>query len=144
MIRVGPTNPFVAREECPGCIRSLGATIEMKDDSGKVIGKRMENLIHASASDIEAEREIKLWFKPNDIPPLMQAYETEECTDHYYYKGGKLFTSHEPGTICLFAPGDIAWKSDIEATRLIHKGQKAKCSLEAIVAKYMVNHPGSE
>ena len=37
-----------------------------------MVGERMDNLIHASATPAEAEREIKLWFKPNDIPPLMR------------------------------------------------------------------------
>ncbi len=35
-----------------------------------------ENVIHASANEEEAEREIKLWFKPPDI--IFDVYETEE------------------------------------------------------------------
>ena len=46
---------------------------------------RMDNLIHASANDSDAEREIKLWFKPNDIPPFMHAYTTGD-------KQGLLFS----------------------------------------------------
>ncbi len=68
---VGPTNPLVAREKKPGCIRALGTLVPVKDAAGNVVGERMDNLIHASATPPEAEREIKLWFKPNDIPPLM-------------------------------------------------------------------------
>ncbi|GAJ02882.1 unnamed protein product, partial [marine sediment metagenome] len=67
----GPTNPHIARDEKPGCIRALGTVVPLKDDEGNVIGDRMDNLIHASATDEEAEREIKLWFRPNDIPPTM-------------------------------------------------------------------------
>lgn len=35
-----------------------------------------ENVIHASSSDDEAEREIKLWFEPDEI--VMDLYPTEE------------------------------------------------------------------
>ena len=70
---VGPTNPHVAREKKPGCIRALGTIVPLKDAPGNVVGERMDNLIHASATNAEAEREIKLWFRPNDIPPAMRA-----------------------------------------------------------------------
>jgi hypothetical protein len=99
----------------------------------------MENLVHASSSDADAEREIKLWFKPNDIMPYMQAYPTEVCEDHYYYKDGQLSTEHEPGSNCILAPGDTAWKSDLEALRTLLKGAPAACRLDAIVAKYLIN-----
>ncbi len=135
----GPTNPLSAREKKPGCIRSLGTLAPIKDESGNVIGERMDNLIHASANEADAEREIKLWFKPNDIPPAMQPYATSESDEHYYYKTGKLFTTHEPDSACLLAPGDISWKSDLDALRLLCKGQKSACSLEAVVAKYLIN-----
>ena len=49
---VGPTDPHIAREKKPGCIRALGTKVPVKDDTGKVIGERMDNLIHASATDI--------------------------------------------------------------------------------------------
>jgi nucleoside-diphosphate kinase len=135
----GPTNPLVAREKKPGCIRSLGTLAPIKDAQGAVIGERMDNLIHASATDPEAEREIKLWFKPNDMPPAMRSYATEESDDHYYFKDNKLFTAHEKGSICLLAPGDIAWTSDLAGLRLILKGAPAPCSLETVAAKYMIN-----
>lgn len=135
----GPTNPLQAREKNPGCIRSLGTLAPIKDEAGKVLGERMDNLIHASANAADAEREIKLWFRPNDIPPAMHPYATAESGEHYYYKDGNLFTTHEPGSACLLAPGDFAWKTDLEVLRLINKGQKAACSLEAVVAKYLIN-----
>ena len=75
----GPTNPHVAREEKPGCIRALGTMVPIKDAAGHVISERMDNLIHASATHADAEREIKLWFEPCDIPPLMRAYPTDIC-----------------------------------------------------------------
>ena len=104
-----------------------------------IIGERMDNLIHASAKDDEAEREIKLWFKPHDIPPSMQAYPTEKCEDHFYIKGSKLYVKYEPGSVCLLAPGDLAWKSDLETLRLLYEGKPSVCSFEAVVAKYLIN-----
>jgi nucleoside-diphosphate kinase len=135
----GPTNPHVAREQKPGCIRALGTLVPIKDTEGKIIGERMDNLIHASATDSEAEREMKLWFKPNDIPPSMHPYPTEVNEEPYYFKDGKLLKAYEPGSICLLAPSDIAWKSDLDALRLLSQGQPAHCSLEAVAAKYLIN-----
>jgi nucleoside-diphosphate kinase len=135
----GPTSPAVARIERPGCIRALGTVSTIKDAEGLVIAERMDNLIHASANAEEAGREIRLWFKPNDIPPLMHAYPTEICDAHYYFHDGKLFTAYSPGSTCLLAPGDTAWKSDLETLRLLILGRPASCSVEAVAAKYMIN-----
>jgi nucleoside-diphosphate kinase len=135
----GPTNPHDAREQSPGCIRALGTVVPIIDDKGKAIGERMDNLIHASATSSEAEREIKLWFKPNDIPPLMHAYPIEVSKDHYYSKEGRLYTTYEPESICLIAPGDVAWKSDMDTLRLLSQSLPAPGSLEAVVAKYLIN-----
>jgi nucleoside-diphosphate kinase len=135
----GPTNPHIAREERPGCIRALGTVVPIKDAAGNEIGERMDNLIHASATEDEAEREIKLWFKPNDIPPLMHAYPIEVSKEHYHFKDSQLYTTNEPDSICLMAPGDVAWKSDLDALSLLSQGLSAPCSLEAVVAKYLIN-----
>jgi len=135
----GPTNPHVARENKPGCIRALGTVVPLKDAEGHVIGERMDNLIHASATDSEAEREIKLWFKPNDIPPFMHAYPTVASDSYYYFKDNKLYSTSEPESMCFLAIGDIAWKSDLETLRLLHQGLPSPCSLEAVVAKYLIN-----
>jgi nucleoside-diphosphate kinase len=135
----GPTNPHIAREKRPGCIRSMGSLIPLKDTAGNVIGERMDNLIHASASNEEAEREIKLWFRPADIPPFMRAYPTEISEAIYYFKEGRLMLKHEPGSSCLLAPGDIAWKSDMDILRSVEKGQSAGGSLGSVAAKYLIN-----
>lgn len=135
----GPTNPHIAREQKPGCIRALGTVVPLKDAGGNVIGERMDNLIHASATDIEAEREIKLWFKPNDIPPSMHAYPIEVCEDYYYLKDNKLSMTREPGSICFLAPSNIVWESDLETLHLLHQGRPAPCSFETVVAKYLIN-----
>ena len=135
----GPTNPHNAREEKPGCVRALGTVVPLKNAEGNVIGERMDNLIHASASDEEAEREIKLWFKPNDIPPLMHSYPVEVCEESYYLKDNKLSMTHETGSICFLAPGNTAWKSDLEILRLLQQGSEAPDTLESVVAKYLIN-----
>ena len=135
----GPTNPLTAREQRPGSIRALGTVVPLKDAAGKVIGERMDNLIHASASVSDAEREIKLWFKPSDIPPLMQAYPVEESEAHYYFMNDKISMEYEHGSACLLAPGKIAWKSDLDALRQLYQGLPALCSLQSVAAKYLVN-----
>lgn len=135
----GPTNPHEARDRAPGTIRALGTLVPLKDASGAVVGQRMDNLVHASASEAEAEREIKLWFKPNDIMPYMRAYPVETCQSHYYFKAGRLLTSYEPGSRCLLAPGDTAWKSDIEALETLDRGGIGGISLTSVAAKYLIN-----
>ncbi len=135
----GPTNPHIARDTRPGCIRALGTLVPLKDDQGNDVGERMDNLIHASATPDEAEREIKLWFKPGDIPPAMHAYPVDTCQDFYYLKDNNLTMTHEPGSICFLAPGNTAWKSDLEALSNLKDGKEASCSLEAVVAKHLIN-----
>jgi nucleoside-diphosphate kinase len=135
----GPTNPLVAREQKPGCIRALGTLAPLKNADGAVIGERMDNLIHASANAADAEREIKLWFRPNDIPPAMHAYPTRESSEHFYYKEGRLMTSHETGSDLIVAPGDIVWETDLAALEAHLKGDKAAMTVEAVAAKYLIN-----
>jgi nucleoside-diphosphate kinase len=136
----GPTNPHVARDEKPGCIRALGTVVPIKDKDGKLVGERMDNLIHASAKADEAEREIKLWFRPDDIPPGMRLYPVDLNEKFYFLKDGKLITSHESGGICFLAPGNTAWSSDLETLEQIAAGQSTDITLEAVVAKYLINH----
>lgn len=135
----GPTNPHVARETKPGTIRSLGTVVSLKDDHGVEIGTRLDNLIHASANPEDAEREIKLWFKPTDIPPSMRVFATGKSDTHYYYRDGRVFTTHKPESICLVAPGDVVWDTDLQALELIQQGQTAPLTIGAIAAKYLTN-----
>jgi nucleoside-diphosphate kinase len=138
----GPTNPHNARDNAPGTIRALGTVVPVKDAAGNIVGDRLDNLVHASANAADAEREIKLWFKPNDMMPHMRAYPVETCTTHYYYKDGKLLTTYQPGSHCLVAPGDTAWKSDVEALALIMEGKPSPVPLDAVAAKYLINETG--
>jgi len=136
----GPTNPHDARQEKPGCIRSLGTVVPLADAKGKIIGERMDNLIHASATPQEAEHEIKLWFRPSEIPPFMRAFPAQQnAEDHFYYKDGALFMHHEPGSTCVLAPGDVMWKSDLETLHLVSQGKPAPSTLQVVVAKYLTN-----
>jgi nucleoside-diphosphate kinase len=135
----GPTNPHQAREEKPGCIRALGTVVPIKDANGNVVDSRMDNLIHTSANYEDAEREIKLWFVPHDIPPLMRAYPTEICATHYYYKDGRLYGTYEPESSLLLAPGDVVWKTDLEILQSYARNKPVKGKLNAVVAKYLIN-----
>lgn len=135
----GPTNPHIARQTAPGTIRALGTIIPLKDKAGNVVSERMDNLVHASANAADAEREIKLWFRPNDVMPYMRAYPTEICDAEYYFKEGKLLTKFEPGSLLVLGPGETAWTSDLEALRLLSEGKPAACTLNAVVAKYLIN-----
>jgi nucleoside-diphosphate kinase len=135
----GPTNPHQAREEKPGCIRALGTVVQIKDANGNIIGSRMDNLIHTSATTQDAEREIKLWFLPHDMPPLMQAYPTETCHTHYYYKDGRLFDTYERDSMFLLAPGDLVWKTDLEILQSCDANGCTKGRLSTVVAKYLIN-----
>ncbi len=134
----GVTNPHKAREEKPGTIRALGTVVPIMDGD-RVVAERLDNLVHASANLADAEREIKLWFRPNDIMPYMRDYPTQVCNEHYYFRDGELFTTHVPGSTCLLAPGDVAWTSDLEALRQHLAHQPAKCTLAAVAAKYLIN-----
>jgi len=136
---VGPTNPHVAREQKPGCIRALGTVVPLKDSAGNVIGERMDNLIHASANDADAEREIKLWFKPHDIPPFMHPYSTDTSKDFYFIKDNKLSVKEDLGSRCFIVPGETVWKSDLETLRALQGVASAPATFESVVAKYLIN-----
>jgi nucleoside-diphosphate kinase len=135
----GPTNPHVARDKQPGTIRSLGTVETVKDATGKALGDRMDNLIHASANSADAEREIKLWFKPGDIPPAMHPYPTDVSQSHYYFKDGKLYDTFDTGRVCVVATGDLAWKSDLEALGNLLHGKPSAVPVDSVVAKYLIN-----
>ncbi|MFC1763182.1 nucleoside-diphosphate kinase [Planctomycetota bacterium] len=135
----GPTNPHEARDERPGCLRALGTVVPIKDAEGNIIDHRMDNLVHASACPEDAEREIKLWFVPHDIPPMMRAYDAGICATQYYYKDGRLYNSYEPDSVFLLGQGDVVWQSDLDVLRRCVNNESAETSLNAVVAKYLIN-----
>jgi nucleoside-diphosphate kinase len=135
----GNTNPHEARQQRPGCIRALGTVIPLYDEKGKFIGERSDNLIHASANPQDAEREIKLWFLPTDIPPTVRSFPTEASKGYYYYKNNTISSKYTTGSFCFIAPGDIVWKSDMKVLRQLKEGKKLDYSVNAVIAKYLIN-----
>ena len=67
---VGSTSP---NEAAPGTIRGDFAHISMKYASEK--GSGGKNLIHASATKKEADDEIKLWFKKDELHSYKTVHE---------------------------------------------------------------------
>jgi len=67
---VGGTEPKTA---LPGTIRGDFAHLSLAYGDSK--GKGVPNLIHASGSIDEAEREIDLWFKPEEIHSYKLSHE---------------------------------------------------------------------
>ncbi len=135
----GPTNPHDARIQKPGCIRALGTVVPLKDEKGEYIGDRVDNLIHASANPQDAEREVKLWFKPTDIPPVMRGYAAEVNEEYFYYKDGAVSDRYEPGSFCFTSPGHLVWKTDLEVLRQARQGIEPDYPVKAVVAKYLIN-----
>ncbi len=138
----GPTNPHVAREQKPGTIRALGTVVPIRDAEGRIIGERYDNLVHASDSTASAEREIKLWFRPNDIMPYMRIFPTVTCQEHFYLLENHLITDYVPGSVCLLAPGDSAWESDLILLEKVRRGEAGFEALATVAAKYLINRVG--
>ena len=135
----GNTNPHEARQQRPGCIRALGTVIPLYDEKGKFIGERSDNLIHASANPQDAEREIKLWFLPTDIPPTMRSFLTETSKDYFYYENNAISSTYTPESFCFISPGNVVWKSDLKVLRQIKNGRKQDYSANAITAQNLFN-----
>ena len=77
-------------EDCINIIRNLaGSTNPEEADSTSIRGTfgrittrgDYENVIHASSSKIDAEKEIKLWFSPSEL--MHTIYETIEMKENY-------------------------------------------------------------
>jgi nucleoside-diphosphate kinase len=137
---LGPTNPNKAKEEMPGSLRSLGSVVEVCDKEGNKSYDRFDNLVHGSSDRNAAESEIKLWFKPEEIPLGMRFYETIKNESQIFYdKESRLFDSYEDGRRCIFAPGDLAWKSDLIKLKEIRSGERDHEEIGSIVLKYLMN-----
>ena len=135
----GPTNPHDARVKKPGCIRALGTVIPLKDESGNYLGDRVDNLIHASANSDDAQSEIKLWFKPSDIPPSMREYETVISKEYFYYKDDAVSTTYSDDSLCFLSPGKLVWESDMDTLHSILAGKDTKgMTVNTVVAKYLI------
>ena len=74
----------------------------------------------------------------------MRAYSTGQSGELYYFKENVLLPKYETGSVCVVAPGDVMWASDLEALRLIREGKDAQFSLQTVVAKYLLNEGTGE
>ena len=135
----GPTSPHVARDTAPGVIRALGTVVPIKNAEGKVVAERLDNLVHASATPAEAEREVKLWFTPPDMMPFMWPYPTAVAENHFYLQGRAVTTEYRTGATLLVGPGQTMWQSDLDALVGFARGQAVAVSIESVVAKYFIN-----
>ena len=143
--KTGPTNPLVAREEAPWTIRALGALVPNKAPIQERNSSRIDNLVHASATLEDAEREIKLWFRPRDICPDVRAWESVIGDEHYYCnEAGFLTTTYRDGFTCLLAPGKPVWKSDLDLLRDIIRNGGDDPRIWRVAAKYLINDAPTE
>lgn len=73
----GATNPEIAE---PTTIRGKYGRIHSATGV-------FENVMHASESEEQAEREIKVWFAPGELVSTIYPHETRhECVDHSVWK----------------------------------------------------------
>lgn len=141
----GPTKPKdakqLAKQEGIITLRSQLSYTEYSVDQVMLI----DNVVHASENEIEAEREIKLWFEPGDFPEQHRLFEYIESEEHFYCLkksgagGYQLLSTREKGSKGVVAPGALVWKTDYE-NLLLYRDQKATpaLSLNNIIAKYTI------
>jgi nucleoside-diphosphate kinase len=74
----GPEAISKVRELCGKTNPEEADSVSIRGSFGRITTKGVyENVIHASANEEDAEREIKLWFSPGEI--IMDMYETKEA-----------------------------------------------------------------
>ena len=57
-----------------------------QDKYGRITTKGVfENVVHASENEKEAEREIKLWFRPEELVHNIYPTESQEVTKIEYF-----------------------------------------------------------
>ena len=77
MIYWGPGALTKVKEICGATNPEEADPISIRGAYGRITTKGVyENVIHASANEAEAEREIKLWFEPDEI--IVDIYPTKE------------------------------------------------------------------
>jgi len=69
----------------------------------------------------------------------MRSFPTEINEDYYYYKDSVITTIPKRGGFCFLSPGDIVWKSDSRVLRQLKEGRKLDYSVNAVIAKYLIN-----
>jgi nucleoside-diphosphate kinase len=79
MIYYGPKALMKVKEICGSTNPEEADPVSIRGAYGRITTKGVyENVIHASASREEAEREIKLWFGPHEV--IVDIYPTKEIT----------------------------------------------------------------
>jgi nucleoside-diphosphate kinase len=141
----GPTKPIEAKRLAKeqGII-TLRAQLSYTDYSVDQ-EERIDNAVHASENEAEAEREIKLWFEPGDFPQQYRFFEYIESEEHFYClkkpgdRGYQLVKTMEPGSKGIIAPGAFVWKTDYD-NLLCCRDRKSSPSvpLNSIIAKYII------
>ena len=67
------------REICGGTNPEEADTVSIRGQFGRITTKGVyENVVHASANEKDAEREIKLWFQPNEL--ITDSYPSKTVT----------------------------------------------------------------
>ena len=77
------------REVCGSTNPEDANPVTIRGKYGRINSKTgvFENVLHASDSEASAEREIKLWFSPNDLSELIYPVTTEnKCADLTVWK----------------------------------------------------------
>ncbi|KPJ58531.1 MAG: hypothetical protein AMJ42_03120 [Deltaproteobacteria bacterium DG_8] len=141
----GPTRPKDAKQLAKekGII-TLRAQLSYADYSVDR-EERIDNAVHASESEAEAEREIKLWFEPGDFPEQHRFFDYVESEEHFYYskESGdgeyRLLNTREPGSKGIIAPGALVWETDYQNLLLYRdKRSSPTIPLNSIIAKYLI------
>jgi len=143
---LGPTKPReckkLAKEKGIITLRSQLSYTDFSVNQEELI----DNAVHASENQMEAEREIKLWFEPGDFPKQHRHFPYIESSEHFYLlsdpscpEGYRISSTYKEGCKCIIGPGNLVWESDYE---IICKARgKNLCPLEAIthtIAKYLL------
>ncbi|MGA1824827.1 MAG: nucleoside-diphosphate kinase [bacterium] len=139
----GPTRPKeakrLAKEEGIITLRSQLSYTDYSVSHEELI----ENAVHASQDVKEAEREIKLWFKPSDLPKQYRIFDYVEGEEFFYYinnenKQPQIIGEYYKGARCIVAPGDYVWKTDYDNLKCYkNKDSNVTLSLNSIIAKYI-------
>ena len=141
----GPTKPKDAKQlaKQEGVI-TLRAQLSYSDYSADR-EERIDNAVHASENEAEAEREIKLWFEPGDFPEQHRFFEYVESEEQFYClkessgEGCRLLGTREPGSKGIVAPGALVWKTDYENLLLYRdKNGSPSVPINSIIAKYLL------
>ncbi len=141
----GPTKPRdakrLAREEGIITLRAQLSYTDFSVDREELI----DNAVHASENEAEAEREIKLWFEPGDFPRQHRLFEYVESEEFFYYSeksgggGSQVLGCREPDSKCIVAPGSLVWETDY-VNLLVYRDKNGSPSmpLSSVVAKYIL------